>query len=989
MYEKIKYFREERKKRQIRFKNVITVKRSDKICQALSLPKVLNLNPRSIYNKLEEFVTFVKEEEIDLTCMSESWEREEKTLDKVIELDDYSIISNVFQRRGTGGRPAIIVNSKKFLVENLTQSAVSIPWGVEAVWAVLTPRNVTNASRIQKIVVGSIYSKPDSRKKSLLLDHISQVYNQLCSKYKKGLEWLICGDTNDLKLGPILHLNSSFKQVVQDPTRLNPPRILDPIVTTLSNYYQLPKCLPPLDADPDSNGKPSDHLMVVMEPVSVVNNKPARTKKKIVYRPFNDDRLQQMQKWIEKENWSEVAHEKSSHGKTEILQGLLLSKYQEFFPEKIRIISSDDEPFFSEKLSNLKRRKCREYRKNRKSIKWKIMEKNYESELSIAKKGFYRMKIKHLRNTKPKQWHREFKKLARFDQAISDEVVVESIKDFCDKDQAELIADKFAEVSQEYDKLENGDIEVPEFSESDVPQITEVEVIATLAAMDTSKSNINGDIPAKILKHFATQLGKPVTDLINTSIRQGLWPDIFKLEIVTPVPKVYPPKNVEDLRNISGLLNLDKVAEKLIAKMMISDMSSNIDPSQFANQKGLSIQHYLVKFLDRVLEAVDKNSKGETCAVLATLVDWKQAFPRQCPKLGVQSFIKNGVRPALIPLLINYFQGRQMKVKWHGEVSSERELKGGGPQGSTFGIWEYLSQSNDNADCLSESDRFKFVDDLTFLEIVYLINVGLASYNVRHHIPSDIPSHNQIIPAQHLKSQQHLDAISEWTDKQKMRLNVKKTKNIIFNFSKKYQFSTKLSVKNANIEIVKETKLLGTYITDDLKWNKNTSEIVKKAYKRMQLLNRAASFTSDKLDLRSIYLTYVRSILDQSAVVWHSSLTAKNRRDLERVQKAAVRVILGQNYHTYKDGLKRLNLDNLNSRRGKICLKFAKNCLKNEKVKDIFIETKSKHKMKKRKVKKFKTKLIKTERYKKSAVPYMTNLLNKDNEARRNVLKAD
>ena len=59
---------------------------------------------------------------------------------------------------------------------------------------------------------------------------------------------------------------------------------------------------------------------------------------------------------------------------------------------------------------------------------------------------------------------------------------------------------------------------------------------------------------------------------------------------------------------------------------------------------------YLIKFIDRVLEGVDKS---EACAVLATLVDWKQAFPRQCPTLGVKSFVKNGVRPALIPLLFS------------------------------------------------------------------------------------------------------------------------------------------------------------------------------------------------------------------------------------------------------------------------------------------------------------------------------------------------
>ena len=78
-------------------------------------------------------------------------------------------------------------------------------------------------------------------------------------------------------------------------------------------------------------------------------------------------------------------------------------------------------------------------------------------------------------------------------------------------------------------------------------------------------------------------------------------------EIVTPVPKVFPPKSIYEFRNISGLLNLDKVAEKIIAKIKISDMKAKIDPSQYANQKGLSIQHYLHKMIDKILVSVEKN----------------------------------------------------------------------------------------------------------------------------------------------------------------------------------------------------------------------------------------------------------------------------------------------------------------------------------------------------------------------------------------------
>ena len=59
--EKIFKFREQRKSSKQRMKNLTVIKRSNKVCEALNLPKVLNLNPRSIYNKIDEFATFVTE----------------------------------------------------------------------------------------------------------------------------------------------------------------------------------------------------------------------------------------------------------------------------------------------------------------------------------------------------------------------------------------------------------------------------------------------------------------------------------------------------------------------------------------------------------------------------------------------------------------------------------------------------------------------------------------------------------------------------------------------------------------------------------------------------------------------------------------------------------------------------------------------------------------------------------------------------------------
>ena len=129
------------------------------------------------------------------------------------------------------------------------------------------------------------------------------------------------------------------------------------------------------------------------------------------------------------------------------------------------------------------------------------------------------------------------------------------------------------------------------------------------------------DVPAKIFKTFSIYLCKPLASLIKNAIRKGHWPRFLKVELVTPIPKVSNPKNVEDLRNISGLMNLNKILEKVICKLIISDMKPTLDPAQFANQRGLSIQHYLIKMLDKILSALDRNSKGDCVAIIATMVD--------------------------------------------------------------------------------------------------------------------------------------------------------------------------------------------------------------------------------------------------------------------------------------------------------------------------------------------------------------------------------
>ena len=562
--------------------------------------------------------------------------------------------------------------------------------------------------------------------------------------------------------------------------------------------------------------------------------------------------------------------------------------------------------------------------------------------------------------------------MSSHDQHRSEIVNVEELSGIDDQKQADLIADKFETTANRYSPLGDSDVTLPPIPEGSVPYIDPAVVYKHLRRIKTTTSTVKNDIPAKVIKQFAVYLAHPLADIINTSITRGEYANLWKLETVTPVPKVFPPLSLKDLGKISVFLNFSKTTEQILSELLIADMKEKFEKSQFGNQKGTGVQHYLIKFIHKILCTLDNNSKGEILAVIANLYDWRQAFDLQCPKLGLESFIRNGVRPSLLPILKSYFQNRKMVVKWHGVLSEVRKLNGGGPQGGNFGILEYLSQTNGNFDFVDDDLVFKYFDDASVLEIVNLISIGLASHNFKLHVASNIPTHNQFIAGEYLESQQYLEKINQWTEDNKMELNIEKSKAMLFNFTYNYQFTTGFSHEGGDIDVIDETKLLGTIITSDLKWAKNTEFLVKKANARMRLLHKMVEFSAPVEDMVTIYTSYIRSILEQSCTVWHSSLTKENSDDLERIQKCAIRIILGDQYTTYEDGLEMLMLAKLSDRREKLSLTFAKKCLKNDLVSDLFPLNSSRNR------EKFRVTHANTDRLKDSAVPYLQRLLNKN-----------
>ena len=132
------------------------------------------------------------------------------------------------------------------------------------------------------------------------------------------------------------------------------------------------------------------------------------------------------------------------------------------------------------------------------------------------------------------QWYSQYKRLTN--QGKTDQIIVDEISHLSDIDQAERIADHISSVSQEYEHLQKEDIKIPDFHKTSIPHIAVSEVKEKLLMIKTKKSTAPGDVPAKLIKVEADVLAVPLTDVINTAIRLGQWPDIYKAETITAAP---------------------------------------------------------------------------------------------------------------------------------------------------------------------------------------------------------------------------------------------------------------------------------------------------------------------------------------------------------------------------------------------------------------------------------------------------------------------
>ena len=133
-------------------------------------------------------------------------------------------------------------------------------------------------------------------------------------------------------------------------------------------------------------------------------------------------------------------------------------------------------------------------------------------------------------------------------------------------------------------------------------------------------------------------------------------------------------------------------------------------------------------------------------------------------------------------------------------------------------------------------------------------------------------------------------------------------------------------------------------------------------------------------DLKDVFIKQVRSVLELAVPAWNAALSQVEKKDIERVQKTALHIILGDSYHSYVNALDIVKLETLEARRHKLCLKFARkaaahpkhsnwfrlnmNTVNTRQEKPLYCPVYSNH-----------------DRFDRSPLAYLTNLLNDDHKS--------
>ena len=984
--------------------------------QFTTLPTIYSANARSIFPKFDDLVDKLENSRVDLAQISETWQDVKKNdhNSKIDRLENqygfkwYSYARSKYRDDGSltgGGGCSILVNSRNWLSNQLDE--IPVPQGLEVVWVKVAPKS---KCELKLLIVCGIYSKPNSRKKTILSDHIAMNYYLLKMKYPEA-KFVFLGDFNCYKPDHILQLSPQLRQLVHYST--HGEKTIDLIVTDIHTLYHPPVPCDPLLPDHPTEAAPSDHMGNLLIPRSVTGVVSSRAFRKLTVRPLSDSQISALGRWISQEPWDHLQSMSDVDSQLEHFTSTVFLMLNTIAPEKEIKIALDDPPWMNTRIKTIIRQRNREFDKKGKSEKWRKLMKKSKSMVRIAKKNFSENFISNLKDTDPSTWMKRMNKLglASFQKENTGWQFLNEVKP--DQILTDEMADYFANISKDFTPVDPSLLDlVPPNADfvSEVPCLPREHEVFDVLKLAKKTSSVPSDLPTTFVKEFLPFLAKPAHIIFSKSIIDGAYPTRWKTEYVTPHPKILPPVSYGDLRNLSLTEFLSKSFERFIlrgtpsVKGLLYYITKYYDPGQYS-VPGASCSHALLSIIDFILSNTDNPNKPT--AVINLLADWSKAFNKVNHNIIMRILIALKIPQWLLRLILSYLQNRKMILRFRNCSSSPKDLPGGCPQGTLIGVILYILYINpigfpgeitlqisdilknykspldifpdllpNNKSLPATLNAAKYMDDATIQEAVDL-STTLASKLDRSGPLPWWESSGKLLPNANTQLKSEIESIKTISDEREMVLNPDKTKIMVVNFTHNHQFQSLLTIpgSSTSIELTFETKLLGYWLTVNMKPDVHVSYILKIAYGRLWAISRLKTANVPNNDILHFFNVKIRSVLEYAAPVFTSMLTVENKIDIERTQKIALKVILNDEYSTYDQACAVLNTLSLESRRKDLSLNFALKCLKSEAHNHFFKQRTSTY-YQLRKIKAFEEPFCHSERYNTSPIPYFTRLLN-------------
>ena len=650
------------------------------------------------------------------------------------------------------------------------------------------------------------------------------------------------------------------------------------ILTSLNEWYDQPVITPPIGR--------SDHKTVIMESLLACTPR-SGTDLLATVRSRDHNNIVFLAKAIEQTNWFPMYHISSCEDMANYFYEKLTCLINQYLPYYTVKRHTTDKPWVNDKFRMLIRRRQHALKQNN-EIEYNILRNRVQRYSKFLRRQYYENQLEGLRAGDPRDWWQKIKRLIGM-SSVNNQPLVGLANQHCDGnilDLASRLNICFEEVSSDLSQLSPDILNelIDDFGDDFFIEPDAVE--RRLSKINIHKSPGPDGLPNWLLRDMASFLANPICAIFNASVKQSIVPQIWKQANIIAVPKVKPPVSIEtDLRPISLTPTLAKQLEWFVGHRILEKVAPQINERQFGVVQGRSTTHALVDILHHWHEALDAGK-----SVRSVFIDYTKAFDHLDHSILLNKCIALDIPHTVIKWLYSFLNERQQRVKIGTVLSPWTTMKGGMPQGTWLGPLMFIVMINDlKPDCLSDL----FIDDVSLSEIL---------------AKTDNSRMNNI-----------MEYVTSWSMQNKMKISGKKTKEMIIGTLNK-NAPTELVIDGIPTERVACFKLLGVYISNNLKWNDHVTAICKKTSSRLYLLKQMKRACIDTDDLLCFYTTVVRPVLEYACIAWHSSLTKHLKDMLESQQVRAMHIIF--NNIPYHEALELSNISSLHDRREQLCSQF-------------------------------------------------------------------